>query len=206
VSLQLPPPTNLEEARSQAFMAYHFNRSSEEKGLPAGLDGPDTLDKVETKAWALLELLGDDVNWWRLAGELTGDDPDPSGDRAAAVAGKLYDFLRSLDAIRLAARKAHLERRRGRPGIKNDLRAAASVLIKFWQRTHSGKKFTNGEWSGLEAIGGPAKFLFDELRLIDPERPRLAAQLKGIMAAAVAETLDARRGRKVKHKQQSIRC
>jgi hypothetical protein len=83
------------------------------------------------------------------------------------------------------------------------LRAAAAVLIEFWQRTHSGEKFTNGKWNGLEPISGAALFLFDELRRIDPRRPRLAEQLKDIMATAVAKTLDARRGRKVKGKQQS---
>jgi hypothetical protein len=103
--LELPPPTTLEEARSQAFMAYAFNQSSEEKGFPAELDGPDTLDEVEASAWALLELLDegpDNINWCRLICELTGDDPDPSGDRAAAVVEKLGKFLRRLDKVRLA--------------------------------------------------------------------------------------------------------
>jgi hypothetical protein len=54
--LELPPPKTLEEARSQAYMAYVFNQSSYDKGLPAELDGPDTLDKVEAAALALLEL------------------------------------------------------------------------------------------------------------------------------------------------------
>jgi hypothetical protein len=196
VSLFEPPPETLEEARSQAHTAYVFNQSSEEKGLGAEFDGPDTLDKVEASAWALLELLDDrlnNVNWQRLLSELTGDDPDPSGDRSVAVCEKLIEFLRSLDKVRLAAHNAHVKRRRGRPAMKDDLRAAASVLIKFWGRTHG--KFTNAEWNGLEAIGDPAKFLFDELRLIDPERPRLAEQLKGIMADAVAETPGPRRGR-----------
>jgi hypothetical protein len=197
--LALPPPETLKDARSQANMAYYFNQSSEDKGLGAGLDGPDTLDKVEAPAWALLELLDegpDNINWLRLLSQLTGDDPDPSGDRAVAVVEKLHEFLRSLDAVRLAARKAHQKRRRGRPGIKDDLRAAAYVLIEYWGRTHGGKKFTNADWNGLEAIGDPAKFLFDELRLIDPKRPRLASQLKGIMAQAVAKEPGTRRGRK----------
>jgi hypothetical protein len=125
-----PPPTTLEEARARAFMAYYFNKSSEEKGLGAGLDGSDTLNKVEAPARRLLRLLDegpDNVNWCRLICELTGDDPDPAGHRAAAVVEKLGDFLRRLEAIRLAARKAHHKRRRARPGIKNDLRAAALV-------------------------------------------------------------------------------
>jgi hypothetical protein len=45
-----------------------------------------------------------------------------------------------------------------------------------------------------------ACFLFDELRLVDPNRPGLAEQLKDIMASAVAEVPGARRGRKVKGK------
>jgi hypothetical protein len=198
VSLFEPPPETLEDARSQAHTAYVFNQSSEEKGLGAEFDGSDTLDKVEATASLLLELLDDrlnNVNWGRLLCELTGDNPDPSGDRSVAVCEKLIEFLRRLDAVRLAARNAHVKRRRGRPAMKDDLRAAALVLIEFWQRTHGGKKFTNAEWNGLEAIGDPAKFLFDELRRIDPERPRLAEQLKGIMAEAVAETPGPRRGR-----------
>jgi AT hook motif len=70
--------------------------------------------------------------------------------------------------VRLAARKAHQKRQRGRPAKKDDLRGAAFVLIEFWKRTHG--KFTNGKWNGLEPIKGPAKFLFEELRLIDPKR------------------------------------
>jgi hypothetical protein len=142
--LELPPPTTLEEARSRAHMAYEFNKSSEEKGLGAGLDGSDTLDEVEASAWALLRLLDEgphNVNWCRLICELAGNDPDPSGDRAAAVVEKLSKFLRSLDAVRLAARKAHQKRRRGRPGIKNDLRAATFVLIEFW--------LTDPRWRGI---------------------------------------------------------
>jgi hypothetical protein len=201
--VSVSPPKTLEEARSQALMAYHFNQSSEEKGLGAGLDGPDTLDEVEARAWALLELLDDrlnNVNWRRLVWELTGDDPDPSGDRAVAVGEKLGELLRSLDAVRLAARKAHQKRRRGRPAIKSDLRAAAEVLIEYWGRTRGMKKFTN-LWDGPEPMSAAACFLFEELRRIDPKRQRLAEQLKGIMAEAVPPD-GPRQGRKVKGKQQ----
>jgi hypothetical protein len=191
----------LEEARSQAHMAYVFNQSSEDKGLGAEFDGPDTLDEVEATASALLELLDVEVNRQRIIDALLDEyHPEHRGrprcEPIDEVAHKFDEMLRRLDAVRLAARKAHQKRRRGRPAIKNDLRAAADVLIEFWKRTHGEKKFTNAEWNGLEAIGGPAKFLFDELRLIDPGRPRLAAQLKGIMAEAVPEIPGDRRGRK----------
>jgi hypothetical protein len=203
VSLFEPAPETVEEARSQALVAYHFNQSSEEKGLGAELDGPDTLNKVEAPASKLLELLDDrlnNVNRQRIIDALLDEyHPErrgcPTCELIDEVAHKFDEMLSRLDAVRLAARKAHQKRRRGRPAIKNDLRAAASVLIEFWKRTHGPKKFTNAEWNGLEAIGGPAKFLFDELRRIDPKRQRLAKQLKGIMAEAVAETDDDRRGR-----------
>jgi hypothetical protein len=211
-------PTTLEEARSQAFMAYYFNQSSEEKGLGAELDGPDTLDKVEAWAWALLELLDVEVNRQRIIDALLDEcHPERRGCPACElideVAHKFDEMLRRLDAVRLAARKAHQKRRRGRPGIKNDLRAAASVLIKFWeyrQRTHGGEEFTN-VWDDqdhrLVPTSAAACFLFDELRLIDPKRPRLAEQLRDIMAPAVKGKPGPRRGRpRSKGKQTSIRC
>jgi hypothetical protein len=175
----------LKEARAQAEQAYHWAQWTQ-YCEDESFDRPDTLDKVEAVAWALLQLLAnepDNINRQRLLGEL---------DRS-----KLDETWRCLDAVRLAARRAHVKRRRGRPKTKADLRAAYSVLVKYWQRT-TGEEPTNGwddEGPRLEPTSPAAIFLFDELRRIDPGRERLAEQLQDIMIKTVKDSPGPRRGR-----------
>jgi hypothetical protein len=195
---ELPVPTTLEEARYQARFFYDSAQFSNDEGL----DGPDTLDEVEAPAWKLELLLGDllSINHRRLVWELTGDDDDPSGDRAVAVGEKLDEMVDFLGEVRLAARRAHVKRQRGRPGAKRDLRAAYSVLIDYWRRTHPGEDPTNG-WDKEDPrvpTSPAACFLFDELRRIDPRRERLAEQLSDLLTETVAALPGRRRGRKLK--------
>jgi hypothetical protein len=205
VSFFLELPTTLEEARSQALMAYYFNQSSEEKGLGAEFDGPDTLDKVEKPANRLLELLCDTVNRHRIIDALLDEyHPEhkecPRCELIDEVAHKFDEMCRQLDAVRLVARKAHLKRERGRPGIKADLRAAYSVLIDYWQREHPEVTPTNG-WDEEDPRiprSVAACFLFDELRRIDPRRKRLAEQLSDLLTETIAALPGRRRGRKLK--------
>jgi hypothetical protein len=196
---KLPLPTTLEEARHQATFAYDSAQCWEYDGF----DGPDALDRVEKPATQLLQLLDnrpDNINWCRIIGELTGEDDDPSGDRAVAVGDKLDDMLHFLDEVRLAARRAHVKRGRGRPGTKADLRAAYSVLIEYWQRAYPGVTPTN-TWDKEDRripTSDAACFLFDELRRIDPRRERLAEQLRDLLQETVESSLGPRPGRKVK--------
>jgi hypothetical protein len=177
---------------------------------PACDEGPDTLDEIEKPAIELTLLLIDDTNQRRIISALLDEyhEREHSDDlrgfswhRDEAIKEVFDNFeemLRRLDAVRLAARRAHQKRGRGRPR-NQDIRNAYAELADFWKRSFGEERFTQG-WAktddGLVPTSDAACFLCDAMRLIDPRRPRLAEELRALMPDDVRAILGQRRGRK----------
>lgn len=165
--------------------------------IAEGYDGPDTLNKVEKPASALLDLLANEVNRHRLLVNLIGVK-DGYATNDLAFATKLDQLPAFLEAVRLAAREAHRTRPRKRPKSKADLTAAYAFLVKFWP---AGATFSN-TWDDTDRGSPPiptspaAWFLYDAMKLIDPNRKRLAEELRDLMAETVTSLPGPRRGRR----------
>jgi hypothetical protein len=101
---------------AQAYSAAQFS---------ARYGGPDRLDKIDEPIGVLLALVGNDVNQHRLFAELF----EAGG---LAVAEGFAELPRLLETLREAARKAHRSRGKGRPALKDDLRAAYQVFVHYW--------------------------------------------------------------------------
>jgi hypothetical protein len=193
------PRSALEDAIFCAEMAYEAERWPNED-----FDGPDTLDEVAEAAWALLCLLGGssdpkDLNEMRLISELMRTARPGEPTELSDLYDQLEEHLRFLDRLRGAARNAHQgdAKRIGRPRKNNDLRAAYSVLVEYWQK-ESEEIFTSG-WGdtdqGLVPTSPAAQFLYETITKIDPERKNLAEELRTLMRETVAKLTGPRRGR-----------
>jgi hypothetical protein len=154
--------------------------------------GSDTLNKIEKPISMLLDLLANEINHDCLFGELF-----TAG--GVAIAKKLEELPPFLETVREAARAAHWSRRRGRPKCKSDLRVAYRSLVRGWAWLKGPEEFTS-DWDYVEARLIPASpaacFIYDVMKQIDPSRPRLAEELRDLMAATVAELPGPRRGRR----------
>jgi hypothetical protein len=151
-------------------------------------DAPDTLLKLAAVLGEAERLLAEPINAKRLV-MVRG------WGAATPVMPEVYDFSYALLAYRRLARMAH--RGRGRPSQKGDLRAAYDTLVALWKE-HP-RQFTN-EWQpttdGLAPTSLAACFLYDVLRWIDPNRDRLAKELRALMAKTVKNLPGPRRGRR----------
>ena len=164
----------------------------------------DTLDKVEEPAWKLLQLLSDELNLRRIISALLdtyhpAKDPLRDDRIVVEVADKFDEMLRRLDAVRLVARDTHQRRGRGRPVTQHGLHNAYGWLAEFYKRSFGEKQFTQG-WpettGGLMPKSPASRFLYDAIRLIHPDRPRLAQELRRLMADDVKKIRGPRRGRR----------
>jgi hypothetical protein len=153
---------------------------------------PDTLDQVEKAAGELSALLHNERNSRRL---IRGQSDD--------FIAKFHELAAILDAVRLAASRNHRSHRpgkRGHPVVKGDLAVAYQGLVWFWRETFGDDAFKNN-WhrdpkTGLTPITDAARFLYDAMKLIDPTRPRLAAELRRLMNETVADIPGPRKGRR----------
>jgi len=141
-------------------------------------DRSDTLDKIEKPIAELSLLLSDKINHHRLFED--GGEP---------ALRKFCEKLPTLlENVRLAARKAHQTRGRGRPKARADLNGAYWSLERWYRRIFGDDKFTN-VWDGpateLTPTSPAASFFFDVMTLIDPDQPRLAVELRELMANTV---------------------
>ncbi len=149
-------------------------------------EGPDALLKLADLLDRVWELLCPAANANRLS---TAIAEDSSGSPAPCVS----DFAALVHRYERLARAAH--RGRGKPPRKPGLEVAYRVLADFWREQHGVQNFTSG-WSktkdSLAPTSPAACFLFDAMREIDAERPRLAEELRDLMAADVAARPEAR--------------
>lgn len=123
------------------------------------------------------------------------EDYDPDADRLA-IANLLQSELPAvLERIRDAARELHWKRGRGNPGTQMDLRRAYDILADEWRRLKGDENFTK-DWYRGAPVSLTARFLFDAMKLIDPDRAKLSAELEGLMDKTVRSLPGPRRGRK----------
>ncbi len=160
-----------------------------------GYDGPDTLDKIEEPASALLDLLANEVNRHRLIANLI------RGCSLVTIGDKFDQLLPFLEVIRSAAREAHRTPPRHRPKAKRDLAEAYRALNRHWRSIFGDREFSN-TWDYVDKSRPPiptspaACFLYDVMKLIDPTRERLAAELRDLMTETVTSLTGPRRGRR----------
>jgi len=166
----------------EAACAYAKRRDHEETWGSK----PDTLHKVEARAGALLDLLSDNVNQQRLA-----QVDDASARQVEDLIASLRWLIAAIPTARTLAAVNGV-----RPGIlgrppdpqRRDLEAAYKKLVDRWIQIFGEAEFKlTDKWvstdRGLEPdVGATALFLFDALKLIDPERKRLGEQLRDLMA------------------------
>jgi hypothetical protein len=94
-------------------------------------------------------------------------------------------FLEQLLAL---APKAHRRQEQGHPVVHPYLNAAYALLSRNYIKTFGGDAFTNG-WkkteAGLRPRSAAAKFMFEIMRLVDPDRPRPAEELRTLMGKII---------------------
>ncbi len=153
-------------------------------------DGPDTLLELADLLDRVWELLWPTANVNRL-NEAVAEDSD------LAPLPFVSDFTILVDRYARLARAAH--RGRGKPPKNMDLASAYRVLADFWQEQEGTRNFSNG-WmktkDGLAPTSPTACFLYDALKEIDPDRPRLAEELRDLMTDTVKHLPGRRRGRR----------
>jgi hypothetical protein len=155
-------------------------------------DGADTLLELADLLGQVSELLYFQPNANRLSKALA-DDTSYGGGYVS-----VHDFQRLVFRFEDVARAAH--RGRGKPPDqeKLNLTLAYRLLADFWMKQEGADKFTN-DWhndpkDGLRPNTDAARFLFDALKEIDPDRPDLAKELRQLMAKSLPG--GKRRGRK----------
>jgi hypothetical protein len=130
----------------------------------------------------LSRLLSDKINHHLLCVTLFEERGEP------ALREFCEELLPWLENVRQAARRAHQRRGRGRPKARTDLSGAYWSLERWYRRIFGDDKFTN-VWepsaTGLTPTSPTAFFFFDVMMLIDPGRPRLAEELRELMANTV---------------------
>jgi len=190
-------PTLLEAIIAEAATFYGIAQWSKAQGY----DDPDTLHKIEKPATALLKLLANEVNRHRLFVKLLGIEDGYAPGDLVAIGDKFAQLLPFLEDIRSAARKAHRTGPKHRPKAKGDLAEAYRALNRHWRSIFGDDDFTNG-WDNvgqerpLIPTGPAACFLYDVMKLIDPTRERLGAELRDLMTDTVASLPGPRRGRR----------
>jgi hypothetical protein len=197
--------TLLEAIIGEAAWYYGTTRWISEEGY----DKPDTLDEIEKPITALLNLLGHEVNRHRLFVRLVGVQDGHAVNDVVAVGAKFDALVPFLKEVRLAARDAHWARGRGRPEAKADLASAYRFLARRYRELFGDKAFTQN-WvkvpkpdlikpdlikKDLAPIAQAAQFVFDVIKIIDPDRPCLAEELRDLMTKTVATLPGPRRGR-----------
>jgi hypothetical protein len=179
--------TTLEVIIADAACHYHALRWSTGEGY----DDRDTLDKIEKPAAELSRLLSENVNHHRLAMTLFEDGGE------SALRKFCEEAIPFLDDVRLAARKAHRSRERGRPKARGDLEGAYQSLAKWYRRLFGDVEFTSSwEASNSYPTSPAACFLYDVMTLIDPDRPHLPKELRDLMTETVSNIPGPRRGRR----------
>jgi hypothetical protein len=152
-------------------------------------EGPDTLLDLADLLDRVWELLWPQANANRLSAAVA-DSSDPALPFPS-------DFAGLLDRYASLARAAH--RGRGNPPKNANLAVAYRILADFWQEQEGG--ITNvwaRDSAGILVPTSPAAcFLYDALRGIDPDRPRLAEELRDLMADTVKQLPGQRQGRKL---------
>jgi hypothetical protein len=159
-------------------------------------DASDTLDKIDKPIAELLDLLADETNRDRLSGALIRlwlEETTPCATvikgtkewpewlkRAGEICDEIDRMVRQLERVRIAARAAHRPGRVGHPMTKGDVTAAYGVLAEFWRRAFGEEKFTR-DWDDGKPVTPAARFLTDAIKIIDPDRPGLAAELNQLM-------------------------
>jgi hypothetical protein len=162
--------------------------------------------EVRRRIAALLDLLYHDPTHLRLIRCLadhrceTGPDGTATPeiiDDEKAVGGAVDDLDRMmglLHELREAVRP-----RRGRPP-EYYLPLIYGVMASAWRRAHGDEGFTSG-W-GKRSEPAPtspaAHFLCDAVEIIDPGRPKLAAELRYLMQADVQRLPGRRQGRRLR--------
>jgi hypothetical protein len=193
----------LTEALYSAALAYRGWRDA--AGTESDPAAPDTLDKVDKPIQTVLELLSNPTNQNRLIGYLleaaVNGERVPGDDPLREVVGGFFRTLRWLHTLRVVAPKAHRTRPRARPVEKRDLIAAYRILADFWRRACGAGEFHN-VWNkvggSLEPGSHAAWFLFRALRIIDPDRQGVAAELERLMRSDVKGLPGPRQGRATK--------
>jgi hypothetical protein len=172
---------NADDAISLARRAYRWRSYPDY--------GPDTLLVLAGLLDRVWELLWPTANVNRLSQVIANDSGNPAPL-------SVNDFASLVDRYACLARAAH--RGRGRPPRKDDLALAYRFLADFWQEQEGSLNFTNN-WMetrvGLAPISPAACFLYNALKDIAPERPRLAEELRDLMAVTVKQLPGQRRGR-----------
>ena len=149
--------------------------------------GKDTIHNIDKLARPLMKLLSDELNRHRLTGALldTNDDGIAGLEEVAASYETALEFLQRI--CNLTA-KAHIPPKRGRPE-GHDLAGAYASLARSWRAVKDTATFTNNWESadvGLVPAGSATSFLVDALRIIDPNRPRLAESLRNLMSNEIS--------------------
>ena len=165
---------------------------------------PDTLNKLPKAIDAVIALLEEPVNRYRLEHNATLEIYDALFQRRAttessaewsaftmpsgpASAGPyVEDFI--LLCMKFRGWAIHAHQGRGKPPGKRPLVLAYNRLVTFWLEARAAK-FTNNwqqtEGGKLEPVSDAACFLYDALNLICPERDNLAQELRALMAKTI---------------------
>jgi hypothetical protein len=124
---------------------------------------PDCLDELAGPLWRVITLLDREMNFHRLVKALASarqTDIERESEQ-------LYDLIRELDTIRLIARTAHFNQKRGRPRAE-DLYSLVSDLALYWTTT-LGREFKR-DWHNGEPVTEAMQFICSVVELIAPER------------------------------------
>jgi len=144
--------------------------------------GPASLLKLRTALSRVIALLQDPVNMKRLM-------------RHGPIM-TIGDLISLLEMVHQDAVRAH--RSMGKPSQRAALAEAYAVLADLW-RAHD--RLVTGEWhkvaGRLVPINDAARFLYDTLRHVCPDRPRLAEELRQLIKEDVAADPKLHRGRRL---------
>jgi hypothetical protein len=173
---------------------------------------PDTLNKLPRAIDAVIALLEEPVNRYRLERNPTREiyhelcerqstkESPAFGTQSLPLPADLYldDFILTCLKYRRWVIAAH--QGRGKPPGKQPLIFAYNKIVAFWLE-HGPTKFTN-KWEQtacgkLAPVSDAACFFYDALNLICPGRDNLAQELRTLMVNTVRGWKGNRRGRKL---------
>jgi hypothetical protein len=162
--------------------------------------GPDTLDQVGEPLHRLLDLLTHGLNRDRLTTQFVIEAYGGTGIKGAKATFDAYEaMLALLAAIPAAAERAHRGRARGRPVRHPELNAAFRVALGHFNRMF-GVENLLGRRAWTETTPPQPRhlsaiFIFGVIKLVAPDRERLATELRTLMVRALAALPGPRPGR-----------